>query len=165
MDTETAERLARLTGQEIDLQALHSGSENPPKALLDKIIELRDGLDSMEDGIFAVEIPELTSLEPKHLLSLRGAELEDYMRKNLPTAVASDPEGIAPAAKHLGQWIDEEKDKYGVESWCAALKLESRCEELRPALSELQDQEWAVAEASDAHVREIPPTFVSPVSP
>jgi uncharacterized membrane protein YdfJ with MMPL/SSD domain len=143
-DAETAERLARVTGREVDLAALRSGKAKPPQALVDKIIALRDGLDSEEDGIFAIEVPELSSLEPAKLLELRGADLEAYMRANLASVVAGDPEGLAPAAKHLGQWIDEEKDKYGVEGWCAALEFENRCEELRPALSELQDEEWAV---------------------
>lgn len=165
-DAETAERLARVTGREVDLAALRSGKAKPPQALLDKIIALRDGLDSEEDGVFAVEVPELSSLDPAKLLVLRGAELEAYMRTTLASAVAGDPEGIAPAAKHLGQWIDEEKDKYGVEGWCAALGLsspsggENRCEELRPALSELQDEEWAVPSdtelAAGAQLREVP---------
>jgi uncharacterized protein len=159
-DADTAERLARLTGRDVDLAALRSGKQKPPKALLDKITVLRDDLDDPEDGIFAVEIPELSSLEPEKLLALRGAELEAYMRATLTSAVAGDPEGIAPAAKHLGQWIDEEKDKYGVEGWCALLEFESRCDELRPALSELQDEEWAVLEgtelAAGAELREVP---------
>jgi predicted RND superfamily exporter protein len=163
-DAQTAERLARLTGQDIDLAALRSGKQGAPKPLLDKIIALRDGLDSEEDGIFAVEVPELASLDPEKLLVLRGAELESYMRANLASAVAGDPEGIAPAAKHLGQWIDEEKDKYGVEGFCAALGLldhgESRCDELRPALAEFQDEEWAVPAgtqlASGAEMRDVP---------
>ncbi len=152
---QTGERLSRLADREIDLAVLGSGTQGPPKALLDKIVELRDGLDSMEDGIFAVEIPELASLDPAKLLTLRGAELEAYMRETLTTAVASDPEGIAPAAKHLGQWIDEEKDKYGVEGWCTALDIENRCEELKPALSELQDAEWVVPGHMQVDAREV----------
>jgi predicted RND superfamily exporter protein len=155
-DAETAERLTRVSGHEVDLAALRSGKAKPPQALLDKIIALRDGLDSEEDGIFAIEVPELSSLDPAKLLELRGAELEAYMRANLASAVAGDAEGIAPAAKHLGQWIDEEKDKYGVEGWCAALGLENRCEELRPALSELQDEEWAVPSDAGAELRAVP---------
>jgi predicted RND superfamily exporter protein len=159
-DAQTAERLARLTGQDIDLAALRSGKQGAPKPLLDKITALRDGLDSEEDGIFAVEVPELASLDPEKLLVLRGAELENYMRANLASAVAGDPEGIAPAAKHLGQWIDEEKDKYGVEGFCAALGIESRCDELRPALAEFQDEEWAVPAgielAPGSEMRDVP---------
>jgi predicted RND superfamily exporter protein len=159
-DAQTAERLARLTGQEIDLATLGESKQKPPKALLDKVVALRDGLDSEEDGIFALEVPELESLDPAKLLELRGAELEAYMRANLASVVAGDPEGIAPAAKHLGQWIDEEKDKYGVEGWCTALGIESRCDEMRPALSEFQDEEWAVPEgtelAAGAQLRDVP---------
>ncbi|HVI01095.1 MAG TPA: MMPL family transporter, partial [Enhygromyxa sp.] len=143
-DRETAERLARLTGQQVDIAALRSGKAKPPKALLDKVIELRDDLDDPEDGIFAVEIPELQSLEPEQLLTLRGEALEKYMRETLTTAVAEDAEGIAPAAKHLGAWIDDELGKYQVEGWCAALDFESRCDELRPALSEFDDEEWRI---------------------
>jgi predicted RND superfamily exporter protein len=143
-DRETATRIGRLTGKEIDVEALRSGKQKPPKALIAKVIELRDNLDDEMEGIFAVEVPGLQSLDPEQLLVLRGAALEKYMREKLPTAVAEDPEGIAPAAKHLGVWIDEQKDKYKVEGWCAALDVEDRCDELRPELSEFQDEEWAV---------------------
>jgi predicted RND superfamily exporter protein len=155
-DRETAERLARLTDKQIDIDALRSGKAKPPKALIAKVTELRDGLDDMEDGVFAVEIPELASLEPEQLLVLRGAELETYMTKTLTTAVAEDAEGIAPAAKHLGAWIDEEQGKYEVEGWCAALEFEDRCDELRPALSEFDDEHWRVSSDLDAEVRTIP---------
>ncbi|MFO7565628.1 MAG: MMPL family transporter [Enhygromyxa sp.] len=158
-DRETAQRLARLTGAPIDLDALRSSKGKPPKALIAKVIELRDELDDEEEGIFAVEIPELSALEPEQLLVLRGEELEKYMREQLATAVAEDPEGIAPAAKHLGAWIDDEKGKYEVEGRCAALGLESRCEELRPALAELDDEQWRIpAELelpADAEVRTV----------
>lgn len=143
-DRETGERLARLTGQPVDVAALRSGKSKPPAALIAKVTELRDDLDDPEDGIFASEIPELQSLEPEQLLTLRGDALEKYMRETLTTAVAEDPEGIAPAAKHLGAWIDEEQAKYGVEGRCAALGLEARCDELRPALAELDDEEWRI---------------------
>ncbi len=143
-DRETAARLARLTGTKVDIDALRSGKSKAPKALIAKVIELRDDLDDPEDGIFAVEVPELSSLEPAKLLSLRGDKLEAYMRETLTTAVAEDPEGIAPAAKHLGAWIDEEQGKYEVEGWCAALDFESRCDELRPALAEFDDEQWRV---------------------
>lgn len=158
-DRETGDRLARLTGRPVDVAALRSGKAKPPAALLAKITELRDGLDDDEDGIFAMEIPELQALEPVRLLALRGEELEQYMREQLATAVADDPQGIAPAAKHLGAWIDEEQAKYEVEGRCAALGLESRCEELHPALAELDDEEWRIpADLSlpaDASVRTI----------
>ena len=140
----SVERLARLTGKPVDAEALASGASKPSQALLTKIIELRDGLDSEEDGVFMVDIPELSALEPTKLLTLRGPELEAYMRATLTTAVEQDAEGLAPAAKHLGAWIDEEKGKYVVEGWCAALDFEARCDEIRPALAELQDEEWAV---------------------
>jgi predicted RND superfamily exporter protein len=162
-DRQTAERLGRLTGTGIDIEQLRAAASKPPPALIAKIIELRDGLDDEEEGVFMIDIPGLQSLEPTQLLVLRGAELEAYMRQMLPTAVAEDAEGIAPAAKHLGAWIDEAKDKYKVEGWCAALDLETRCDELRPALSELQDEEWAVPAgldlgqlADDAELREVP---------
>ena len=143
-DRETAERITRLTGIPIDVAALRSGKQKPPKALVAKVIELRDGLDHFEDGIFAVEIPELESLEVEQLLVLRGDELESYMRKTLTTAVAEDPEGIAPAAKRLGAWIDEEKGKYKLDAWCATLDLEARCDELGPALAEFEDEQWRI---------------------
>ncbi|MCA9700170.1 MAG: hypothetical protein KC431_21780, partial [Myxococcales bacterium] len=145
-DKATVERLGRLTGEAIDPAVLAGGGGKPPKALIAKVIELRDNLDDEEEGIFAVDIPdaEMQAMTPEKLLELRGDKLEAYMREKLPTAVAGDAEGIAPAAEHLGAWIDEEKDKYKVEGWCEALKLESRCDELRPALSELQDESWTV---------------------
>ena len=163
-DRETVERLARLTEAQVDIEELRSGKRKPPKALLDKVIELRDDLDDMEDGIFAVEIPELQSLEPEKLLTLRGDELEKYMRETLTTAVAEDPEGIAPAAKHLGAWIDDEQGKYKIEGWCAALDFEARCDELRPALSEFDDESWRIpadldlgdpAKLGDAEIRTV----------
>jgi predicted RND superfamily exporter protein len=159
-DRETAERLARLTDQPVDLAALSSGAAKPPKALLDEVTKLRDDLDDPEDGIFAVEIPELQTLEPEQLLTLRGEQLEKYMREKLTTAVAEDPEGIAPAAKHLGAWIDDEQGKYEVVGRCAALGFESRCEELHPALAELDDEEWRIPAdvelPADAQVRTVP---------
>lgn len=158
-DEQTGQRLARLSGQDIDIAALRSGKQKPAKALIDKVVVLRDDLDDEEEGIFAAEIPELSALEPEQLLTLRGDALEAYMREKLPTAVAEDPEGIAPAAKHLGQWIDEEKDKYKVDAWCTTLGLDARCDELRPALSELQDEEWAIPNGtavSDIELREVP---------
>ena len=145
-DRETTERLARLTGKAVDIDDLRGAKAKPSKGLIAKVTELRDNLDDEMEGIFAVDIPdaELESMTPQKLLVLRGAELEAYMRAQLPTAVAKDPEGIPPSAKHLGRWIDEEKDKYKVEGWCEALDFESRCDELRPALSEFDDEEWAI---------------------
>nr|WP_255215981.1 MMPL family transporter [Pseudenhygromyxa sp. WMMC2535] len=165
-ERETIARLSKLTGEAIDPEALASGGGKPSKALLAKVVELRDGLDDEDEGIFAVDIPDeqMTAMTPEKLLVLRGDELEAYMREQLPTAVAEDPEGIAPAAEHLGAWIDEEKDKYKVEGWCEALGFEtepegaSRCDTLRPALAELQDEEWAVsadALPAGAEVREV----------
>ncbi|KIG18980.1 hypothetical protein DB30_06591 [Enhygromyxa salina] len=159
-DAQTAERLGRLTDTKVDVEQLRAAATKPPAALIAKVIELRDGLDDEEEGVFMMDIPGLQSLDPAKLLVLRDAELEAYMRANLPTAVAEDAEGIAPAAKHLGAWIDEAKGKYKVEGWCAALDLEARCDELRPALAELQDEEWVVPASlelgADAEVREIP---------
>jgi uncharacterized protein len=143
-DRETAERLTRLIDKPVDVAELRAGARTPPPALIAKVIELRDNLDDPEDGIFEIEIPELESLAPARLLELRGSELEDYMRETLTTAVAEDPEGIGPAAKHLGAWIDDERDKYEVEGRCAALELMARCEELSPALAELDDEEWRI---------------------
>ena len=143
-EADTIARLARLSGKQIDAQALAASAGKPSKALLAKISQLRDDLDDEEEGVFMVEVPELGQLDPAKLLVLRGAELEAYMREQLPTAVEKDAEGIAPAAKNLGKWIDEEKDKYAVEGWCEALELADRCDELRPALAELQDEEWQV---------------------
>lgn len=158
-DAQTAERLGRLTDTKVDVEQLRAAATKPPAALIAKVIELRDGLDDEEEGVFMMDIPGLQSLDPAKLLVLRDAELEAYMRENLPTAVAEDAEGIAPAAKHLGAWIDEAKGKYKVEGWCAALDLEARCDELRPALAELQDEEWVVPASlelgADAEVREI----------
>ncbi|PRQ02948.1 MMPL family protein [Enhygromyxa salina] len=158
-DRDTAARLARLTNKEVDIDELRAGKAKPPQALIAKVIELRDNLDDEMEGVFAVEVPGLQSMEPVKLLELRGPELEKYMREKLPTAVAEDPEGIAPAAKHLGAWIDEQKGKYKVEGWCAALDFERRCDELRPALSEFQDEEWTVPAGvelpTDAEVREV----------
>ena len=155
--TETIERLVRVTGKDIDPAELESAASKPPKALIAKVEELRDGLDDGDEGIFMVEIPELQSLEPTKLLVLRGKELEDYMREVLTTAVAQDAEGIAPAAKHLGAWIDEQKDKFTVVGWCEALDFESRCDEIKPALAELQDEEWAVtADVQAEGIREVP---------
>ena len=159
-DRETTARIARLTGKDVDIDELRSGKRKPSKALLAKVIELRDGLDHPVDGVFAVELPGLQSLEPEQLLELRGAALEKYMREQLPVALSDDPEGIEPAAKHLGAWIDEAKGKYKVEGWCAALDLESRCDELRPALSEFADEHWRIPAdlelPADADVRAVP---------
>ncbi|PRP96008.1 efflux RND transporter permease subunit [Enhygromyxa salina] len=161
-DAQTAARLGRLTDAKIDVEQLRAAASKPPAALIAKVIELRDGLDDEEEGVFMMEIPGLQSLDPTKLLVLRGAELEAYMREQLPTAVAEDAEGIGPAAKHLGAWIDEAKGKYKVEGWCAALDFEARCDELRPALAELQDEAWAVPASLDlgeipdgAEVREV----------
>jgi uncharacterized protein len=143
-DRETAERLARLTQTKVDIDELRSGKRKPPEALIAKVTALRDELDDEDEGIFAVEIPELASLEPSKLLTLRGEELEQYLRETLTTAVAEDPEGIAPAAKHLGAWIDDEQGKYKIEGWCAALEFEDRCDQLRPALAEFDDESWRV---------------------
>lgn len=158
-DRETTERLARLTNKQVDIDALRSGKAKPPKALLAAVTKLRDDLDDPEEGIFAVEIPELQSLEPEQLLTLRGEALEQYMRETLTTALAEDPEGIAPAAKHLGAWIDDEQGKYKVEAWCAALDFESRCAELAPALAEFDDEEWRIPAdlelPADAQVRTV----------
>jgi len=143
-DRETAARVGRITGKPVDIDELRSNKRKPPAALLARIQALRDELDDPEEGVFAVEIPELKSLELDKLLSLRGAALEAYMREQLTTAVAEDPEGIAPAAEHLGVWIDDEKGKYKIESWCAALDFESRCDEIRAALLEFDDEHWRV---------------------
>ena len=145
-DRQTEARLARLLDREVDVEALRSGKGSPPQALLAKVRELRDGLDDEEDGIFAVDIPdaELAALEPTQLLERRGEALEAYMRETLATAVAEDPEGIAPAAKHLGAWIDEEKDRYAIDGWCETLGVARRCDQLRPALAEFKDLEWRV---------------------
>jgi hypothetical protein len=164
-DRETVARLARLTGKEIDIEELRSGKTKPPKALIAKVVELRDSLDDPDEGIFAVDIPdaEMKSMKPEELLVLRGKKLDKYMREKLPTAVAEDEEGIAPSAEHLGAWIDEEKGKYKVEGWCAALDFEDRCDELRPALSEFDDESWAIPPdldlPKDAEVREHPAKF------
>lgn len=155
------ERLARLVGQPVDVGALDAEGK-PSKALLAKVVELRDGLDDSEEGIFAIDIPdaEMQALEPDQLLTKRGEALEKYMRDKLPSAVAQDAEGIAPAAEHLGAWIDEEKGKYRIEGWCESLSLASRCDQLRPAFAELDDESWIVAPTTelpaDAQVREIP---------
>lgn len=158
-DAKVGAALARLAETEVDVAALRSGKTKAPKALVAKVTALRDELDDPDEGIFAVDIPdaEMTAMTVDDLLSLRGEKLEQYMRDKLPTAVAEDPEGIAPAAKHLGQWIDEEKGKYEVEGWCATLGIEERCEELLPRLGELKDEEWRVAasvDVGDAEVRE-----------
>jgi predicted RND superfamily exporter protein len=141
---QAGERLARLVGQDVDVATLGEGK--PSKLLLAKVAELRDGLDDSEEGIFAVDIPdaEMQALEPEQLLTKRGEQLEKYMRDKLPTAVAQDAEGIAPAAEHLGAWIDEEKGKYRIDGWCEALALTTRCDELRPAFAELEDESWTV---------------------
>ncbi len=158
---QVSERLTRRIGAPIDVAAL-TASAKPSKALLAKIVELRDGLDDSEEGIFAVDIPdvEMQALDPEQLLSKRGEALEKYMRESLPTAVAQDSEGIAPAAEHLGAWIDEEKGKYRIEGWCETLDLATRCDELRPAFAELDDESWAVPPGTElpagAEVREIP---------
>lgn len=158
---QTSERLARLIGKPIDVAALDAGGK-PSKLLLAKVVELRDGLDDSEEGIFAVDIPdaEMQALEPEQLLTKRGESLETYMREKLPTAVAQDPEGIAPAAEHLGAWIDEEKGKYRIEGWCETLELSSRCDELRPAFAELDDESWTVPAATElpagAELRSLP---------
>jgi predicted RND superfamily exporter protein len=157
---QASERIARLVGQPVDVATLGKGK--PSKALLAKVVELRDGLDDSEEGIFAVDIPdaEMQALDPEQLLTKRGEELEKYMREKLPTALAQDDAGIAPAAEHLGAWIDEEKGKYKIESWCEALDLTSRCDELRPVFSELDDESWAVPAGTElppgTELREVP---------
>ncbi len=160
-EREASERLARITGKTIDVAELRKGGK-PSKALLAKVVELRDNLDHPEEGIFAVELPdsEMQALDPAELLVKRGEELEKYMKEKLPTAVAQDPEGIAPSAEHLGAWIDEEKGKYAIEGWCEELGFAARCDELRPAFAELDDEEWAVPEgtvlAEGTELREVP---------
>ena len=162
-DAQTAERVAARVGKTIDVEALRAGGGKAPKALAEKVEALRDSLDDEEEGIFAVDIPdaEMNSMTVEKLLSLRGDELEAYMREQLPTAVAEDPEGIAPSAEHLGAWIDEEKGNFEVEAQCAALDVESQCDTIGPLLAEFSDQEWVVPADFDfglgsGVVREVP---------
>jgi predicted RND superfamily exporter protein len=159
---QASERIDRLVGRPVDIAALGQGK--PSKQLLAKVAELRDALDDSESEmcIFEIDVPdaEMQALEPEQLLIKRGEELEKYMREKLPTAVAQDAAGIAPAAEHLGTWIDEEKGKYRIEGWCETLDLTARCDELRPAFAELDDEAWAVPAGTElpagAELREIP---------
>lgn len=144
---DVADHLARLTGKAVDLSMLDPDAPVPPsKAYLEKVTELRDEVFDDEEGAVAVEVPkaELEALEPKMLLEPRGKKLEALIRKHMPTLVAEDPEGVEFAAEHLGAWIDEAKGKFRVDGYCETLGFAERCDELKPALAELDDAAWAL---------------------
>jgi len=160
---DVAARLARLTGKPVDISMLDPDAPVPPSpAYLKKVKSLRDEVFDDEEGAVAVEIPveELAKLQPKMLLEPRGKKLEALIKKHLPTLVESDPEGVVFAAEHLGAWIDEAKGKFRVQGYCETLGVTDRCAELKPALTELDDETWTVPVGakmqSDVEVLEVP---------
>ncbi len=160
---DVATRLQRLTGAEVDVASLDPNAPvKASPALLKEVEKLRDEALDDEEGAVAVEVPdaEKKALKPADLLEPRGEKLEKLMREKLPTVVEEDPEGIEFAAEHLGAWIDEAKGKFRVEGYCAELGWDDRCDEIRPALAELDDEQWAVPAGVDVKtVREVPVTL------
>lgn len=117
-----------------------------------EVNKLRDNLfdEESEDNIFETSTLEVTREEIEALvaadvLAPRGEELEKVMREKWPTVAEKDAEGIKFAAEHFGSWIDDLVKKYGAGDRCAELKLDEKaCALVKPALSELDDDEWAV---------------------
>jgi predicted RND superfamily exporter protein len=144
--------LGRGEGDRISLADADAGGGGASPEVLEKIATLRDNLfdEDNEDNIFEtskleVTPEEISGLDPKSVVELRGAELEKVMKAAWPTVAEKDPEGIQFAAEHLGSWVDDLIKKAGAGDRCSALGLdEEQCELVRPALSELDDEEWAV---------------------
>jgi predicted RND superfamily exporter protein len=158
---DVAARLTRLSGKTIEPAQLEGVAQDADPALLSKIAALRDEVLDAEEGAVTIAIPraEIEALLPAELLEPRGAALEELMRTRLPTLAREDPEGVRFAAEHLGAWIDEARGNSAVTARCQALAL-GDCERLGPALSELADERWTVADdvtlPASVEVRMIP---------
>ncbi|MCA9658596.1 MAG: MMPL family transporter, partial [Myxococcales bacterium] len=153
---EVGARLERLLGRQIDRDLLTSASTKvaPTDALLAALATIRDAaLEGEDSPVEGVPREEIDAIDPASLIEPREAALEALLRSKLPTLAESDPEGIGFAAKILGARVDEEILKHRVTQRCAALGLApsggepgKSCADLQPALSELDDEEWRVAE-------------------
>lgn len=155
---EVGQRLSRILGRPVDADKLLQASpaSAPSPALLAALKEVRDrALDSEDSPVEGVPREEIDAIDPAGLVTPRGAELEALLRDKLPTLAAKDPEGIGFVAKHLGPWADDALARFQVEARCGALDLPLQapadaagptCASVKGALSELDDDEWRVAD-------------------
>jgi len=147
---EGGEHLTRVTGRPIDAEALTgAATKDPSPALLAAVAQVRDrALDSEDSPVEGVPRGEIEAIDPASLIVPRGPALEALLREKLPTLAAKDAEGVGFVAKHLGPWVDEVLQKFVVEGRCAALGLPDAkaCAPIESALSELDDDEWRMAD-------------------
>ncbi|MFZ6178278.1 MMPL family transporter [Nannocystis pusilla] len=155
---EVGQRLSRILGRPVDADKLLQASpaSAPSPALIAALKEVRDrALDSEDSPVEGVPREEIDAIDPVSLVTPRGAELEALLRAKLPTLAAKDPEGIGFVAKHLGPWADDALVRFQVEARCGALDLPLQapadaagptCASVKGALSELDDDEWRVAD-------------------
>jgi uncharacterized protein len=182
---ERVARLVGRPLDEADFADLLEGDARSP-ALLAEVQALRDRAFGTDELVEPLEPEAYEVIEPSALLEPRGADLEQLIATALPSLVQSDPEGIPIAADQLGRWIDEARHRHRIDAMCETLGLATAdpdapepiapepdlddpfaeetaptpggpCGRLLVAMSELEDEEWAVPAGVEAQpLREIP---------
>lgn len=134
------------------------------------------GTDEVIEPLAAVDY---AGVDPAELVRLRGAELQAYLRAQLPVLVAKDPEGVRYVAEQLEGWLDEARGQGRILAMCSKLALANPapvrvddplggaeaaaptlagpCRAFADVLSEIDDAEWAIPTGSAApHLRDVP---------
>lgn len=169
-------RLGKLLGEDIDPQRFTSILESKATAttMADELLRIRDRALGTDEVIEPVPDAEREAVDPAKLFDTRGKALEGYLRQQLPTLVAKDPEGVGFLAELTVQWVDEAIERFRFTAACTALGLPApppvageddpppppvaegaeapgqRCREVLWVLSELGDAEWKIPAGSDA---------------
>jgi predicted RND superfamily exporter protein len=160
---EVSARLGRLLGRPVDADLLAAGGLAATPEALAVATKLRDrALDSEDSPVEGVPRAQIDAIDPAELLTPRGPELLDLLRRRLPELAAEDPEGLGFVAEHLGAWLDDELGEQRASQRCAVLGLSAdadrpRCAALTPALSELDDDTWRMARAPEGVLAPIIP--------
>ena len=119
------QRVGRLVGRPLDeteLTELLDGAVRSP-ALLQEVRALRDRAFGTDELVEPLPAEEYEALDPAMLLEPRDAALAALIRRELPTLVETDPEGIPIAADQLGRWIDEARQRHRIDAMCESLGL------------------------------------------
>lgn len=173
-------RLERLVGEPIDAARFEAivASKATAASMADELRRLRDRALGTDEVIEPVPAAEREAVDPAKLFDTRGKALEGYLRQQLPTLVASDPEGPGFLSEMIAQWVDEAIERHRFTAACTALGVPpppaepeldadadptpkpppmpgveppgQRCREVLWILSELGDAEWKIPAGIDA---------------
>lgn len=128
-------RLERLLGRPMateELAALIDPSA-AQAAMLGEATRLRERALGSDEVIEPLDPAQFAGVEPARLLELRGDPLIAYLREQLPTLVAKDPEGVNFVARELTRWLDESRAHVRIEAMCARLGLANAAADPPPA--------------------------------